>query len=306
MDQNLHLSEEYRQALDGLRFSDGDKARMTEKLLAGEERKPVRRSVRPLRVGLIVACLCVALVGTALAVGQFFYLSRRHEDGITWMDGGIGLYPYESLSEEIKTEAGEYHEKEFDSWQEAEEFIGIDLVNNPLLEGAPFPGKIKRHDSVSGQTTRAQTVVALSPKLSTVYTDGTFRVGNAIVWLNSMLFTDADMEQWESRKKDFGDAFTGFYDNVSEEREVTWETYTAPSGLEAQVQVCHYVAGPVEGDWSYTACFSLNGIPNVMYVYQAGIHRESGSNKTLAELYEEAGAQAREVLYQVLDAFVLE
>ena len=63
------IEREYRDALDGLRFSDETKARMAESLTAGQEKKPQRRSAfRPLRAALVAAALCLALVGAAGAV----------------------------------------------------------------------------------------------------------------------------------------------------------------------------------------------------------------------------------------------
>ena len=71
---NERIEREYRDALDGLRFSGEAKARMAEHLTAGQEVRSVKvRRFRPLRAGLIAACLCLALAGTAGAA-QFLGL----------------------------------------------------------------------------------------------------------------------------------------------------------------------------------------------------------------------------------------
>lgn len=60
------LEQDYREALDGLRFSDAGKERIMKNLMEQRERKPgKRRGVRPLRTGLIAAAVCAALVMTA-------------------------------------------------------------------------------------------------------------------------------------------------------------------------------------------------------------------------------------------------
>lgn len=59
------LEEEYREALDGLRFSSAGKERIVEKLT--QEKVKNRGRARPLRAALIAAALCGLLVGTAFA-----------------------------------------------------------------------------------------------------------------------------------------------------------------------------------------------------------------------------------------------
>ena len=57
---------EYREALDGLRFSEDAKGRMIDNLMEQKGEKPMKkRNIRPLRTGLIAAAVCAALVGTA-------------------------------------------------------------------------------------------------------------------------------------------------------------------------------------------------------------------------------------------------
>lgn len=65
---NGQFEQDYRDGLDGLRFSNEVKERMMKNLTNQTGQGSAKRhSVRPLRTALIAACLCVALVGTALA-----------------------------------------------------------------------------------------------------------------------------------------------------------------------------------------------------------------------------------------------
>lgn len=62
------LEQDYREALDGLRFSDAGKERIMKNLMGRQAGQPVKgKRFRPLRAALIAAALCLALVGTALA-----------------------------------------------------------------------------------------------------------------------------------------------------------------------------------------------------------------------------------------------
>ncbi len=102
---------EYRAALDGLRFSQGEKERMMKNLIEQQEQKPVkRRSVRPLRAGLIAACLCLALVGTTFAATAAYQLMVRVHadkeiDGQHYVGfqvyGGYTQFPLSAFSQEL-------------------------------------------------------------------------------------------------------------------------------------------------------------------------------------------------------------
>lgn len=69
--------QEYREALDGLRFSEDAKRRMMDNLMEQKEEKPMKeRNIRPLRMGLIAAALCAAMVLTAGAANVIARQSR--------------------------------------------------------------------------------------------------------------------------------------------------------------------------------------------------------------------------------------
>ena len=62
------LEQDYREALDNLRFSDAEKERIMKNLMERQEREAVKgKRFRPLRTALIAAAVCLALAGTAFA-----------------------------------------------------------------------------------------------------------------------------------------------------------------------------------------------------------------------------------------------
>lgn len=144
MKRTEQMGQEYRAALDGLRFSEQDKGRMVEELMAGREvRRTKRRALRPLRAALVAACLCLALAGTALAVAPeaVAQLIERltvrvyadgEDNGYHVGGGTMTKYPLSDLSEALNA-ASEARDGpgvvqlRFDRWDEVQAFLGEDV-----------------------------------------------------------------------------------------------------------------------------------------------------------------------------------
>lgn len=272
------IEREYRDALDGLRFSGAGKERIMNKLTEQNgQSAEKRRTFRPLRPALIAAVLCLALVGTAVAVRYAGVTLIGGNDGITYLQGGITYCPYDSLSDQIKalegfqeTSNGQLIRAVF-SWQAAEDFIGVNLMDNPVLDGCP-PIKFSHvYDGVGGNY-----LIVADSDLSTVLTYGCYEMGEANIMVEAHLFTDRKATQAE----DWDEQFQGY--KFHEGTLVSRDTYTASNDLMAQI--LEYTC---PGDTpTCKAAFSLNGIPTVVTVSDS--------------------PDVREVLYQVLDGFTLE
>ncbi len=116
---------------------------------AAESSKAVR-SHHWRKVAVIAACLSLVLAGTVAAVksGVRFVFYGREAEWMQRMDesliggfwlSGAEVIQKEELSEELRALATENPELRFygfQTWEEMEELIGIDLVNNPLLDQA--------------------------------------------------------------------------------------------------------------------------------------------------------------------------
>lgn len=106
------------------------------------------------RYGLIAACLCLALVGTAAAVDiigvriDWKVPAFWSEDGYSayGVKGGIVPIPADDFPQAVRDLAEEGRRKYFSSWDEMEQFLGRDLVDNPVLDalrpGNENPGHI--------------------------------------------------------------------------------------------------------------------------------------------------------------------
>lgn len=103
-------------------------------------------SKRRIPAAALAAALVIALAGTALAAAHFgrlevFPAEGGYESGYSvW--GAYQNIPPERLSKELldyaaQADGGEEGKWTFDSWSEAEEFLGLELADNALLEAMP-------------------------------------------------------------------------------------------------------------------------------------------------------------------------
>lgn len=236
-----------------------------------------RRLPRLARAGLIAACLCLALIGTAAAVHYMGVSIVDGDNGVTYLQGGVAYYPYDSLSEQVKALEGVRKTasgrliRTVPSWQAAEDFIGVNLMDNPLLDASPATRFGHIYDGVDSQFM----VILSGPELSSARIYGCYEIGEANILVEANLFTDRHTtpeEGWHER-------FQSYDFSQIEGMQVSQDTYTAPSGLEAQILA---ITRPDEDGVSYKAACSLNGIPTVISV-------------------DDGDAYA--VLLQILDAF---
>lgn len=271
------LEQDYREALDGLRFSEAGKERIAKNLMEQEEQPIKAKHFRPMRAALIAACVCLALVGTALAVHYLGVTIVNGDDGVIFLQGGIAYYPYDSLSDQLKAREG-FQEKQngklirrVSSWQAAEDFVGVNLMDNPVLDGCP-PTKFSHvYDGVGGNY-----LVVADSDLSAVLTYGCYEMGEANIMVEAHLFTDRKATLWE----DWDEQFLGYM--FPDGTIVNRDTYTASNGVVAQI-----LEFTCPGDTpTCKAAFSINGIPAIVTVSDS--------------------PDVREVLYQVLDNFIVE
>ena len=238
-----------------------------------------RRMPKIARTGLIAACLCLALIGTAAAVHYSNVRIVDGDNGVTYLKGGIAYYPYDSLSDAIKALDGLREVKSgrlvkgFASWQAAEDFIGVNLMDNPVLDTS-----LATHYSHIFEGIMGDYLIVTDPGLSSISVYGCYEIGEANILVQAELFTDhhaAPSEDWDER-------FLGYDFNHIEGTQVVQDTYTAPNGLDIQILE---ITRPDKDGPSYKATLSLNGIPIVISV-------DSGD--------------ARAALIQILDGFEIQ
>ena len=158
------MKERYRSMMGQVTLSEQARAAFKEKL---DNVRPAKKGVRVLRTALIAACACVVLVGGAFAAEQVLrHISAEEPVSATRPDGNVVSFykvtapitklPLDALSEEaLEFAAGQMRlpaEKELPSWSEAEEFLGLELADSPILDemGAVTVSFYGRTDGPSG------------------------------------------------------------------------------------------------------------------------------------------------------------
>lgn len=241
-----------------------------------QERSVNRRKIPA--AALAAACLCLVLAGTALAA-QYFGVrivdGAGGDDADVWMQGGIAYYPVDRLSDELKALENEDTCRSFGSWQEVEDFIGVDLMNNPVLDASPARS-YSRTVTWGKHRVSGEFLVSTSVGLDDIRAQGCYEMGDVNIDVEGFLYTERKTE----KAADWDERFYGI--GFAEDTQTSRESYTAPNGLEAQVMA---VERP-SGHDTYIAAFSLNGVPFIVKAH---------SHNSLEE--------AQAALYQVLGGF---
>lgn len=242
---------------------------------AGTVRK--RKKITPWRGVAIAACLCLALVGTAAAAQHFGIriIDGAGADSDFWLAGGIAYYRVDRLSDEVMAlDDPFYAVRAFDSWDEMEEFIGVDIMNNPVLDASPAT-RFSHEWNDGVNRTEGRFLAVGSAELTSIRAIGCYEIGEANISVEGFLFTDrvTDIqEDWDER-------FLGY--SFPDDAQVNRESHTTSSGLEVQI-----IEIGRNSHNEYKAVFSLSGIPFVVTISSG---QSSHAN--------------HEILLQVLDGF---
>lgn len=270
---------ELNRMFDALTPAPGREEELLDGLLRdGKRRKNPVKNWKRIAIGLAAAVL---LVGTAAAAhyAGISIVDSREETGDIWLAGGIAYYPVDELSEEAKALAPKdtlSAGKAFDSWQELEDFLGIDLMNNPLLDKSPAKRYSTMHTFENGRSVEGRFVLMADSGLTSFHAEGCYEIGEININVDAYLYTDK-MEQLGT----FTENFIGYV--FPDDTQVSWEGYTTAGGVEAQVMEIQRPEGVRN---SAVGAVSFNGIPVVVRVHTKGNTQE-----------------ARQVLLQILDSF---
>lgn len=132
--------QEYRKAMERFTPDPGLRARTRAAVEAREEPDQPRARVRPLRTGLIAACLCLALVGTAFAAAVY-RLTVQIGESEAWGNeyvtydiyGESVLHPLEDFSPAFQEDFADWSHpsllflQKFDSWEEVTAYLGDNI-----------------------------------------------------------------------------------------------------------------------------------------------------------------------------------
>lgn len=218
--------------------------------------EPPKRQRPRFRAAVLAACLCLALVGTGAAAvaNGWIKLSEltsrqiNRRDGTMLSiatvkvitDGGKSYVPWESFSPQCRDYPGSFlglpQYKGFDTWEELEAFLGLNIMDNPVLDQAK-PAIHENKSSLGGRTETGSCFAGFQgtieePErivLSAVYQ---FEILDGIP-LYLSLSTTIQITPYESEDQIAGS--TIYQSNGKEMIELTTEEHVTPSGQETVI-----------------------------------------------------------------------
>lgn len=270
------MKERYRSMMEQAVLSEEAKADLLEKL---ERKCPAKKGVRVLRAALIAACACVVLIGGTFAAEYIsnagiveFEVEMTPEvelDTENWSGYQVRFetlknFSLNEFSEEftawyasMKT-TGSDNVVEFDSWDDLEQFLGLELMNNSVLEQAE-----KRTVELKDKNGDLMWERHCYGRFGGRGGDGQCNGANVEAFYDCLggdVHVFATIET-EASLLHLGDPVFGMYYSKSYYEKMGFQTeqYVAPSGLAATI-----VEGP-NGRYAY---FALNGV--AFYVHYTG------------------------------------
>ena len=147
------MNRRYRKMMEQVSLGEGAKARLLERMTAGER----KRHRAPIRTALAAACVCLGLVGGALAAEAIFGVPvfrltdtspvtgeplTGFANGLDERGGQAVKRPEEAFSLRVLADVSNGTERlEFASWEDAEEYLGVELMDNAALAQARWDGE---------------------------------------------------------------------------------------------------------------------------------------------------------------------
>lgn len=219
-----------------------EKALLEELLQNDTRRETSVKKWKRIAVCAAAAALLMACTVGAAAVASFFKSDKievtEQSTGFFFVSGGITYFPVDSLSDELKALEGQGREfatyypglPSFDSWERVEEFVGLDLMNNPVLDAsaAEIP-----YSELESKFYDSRFVVMHDKDLRSIAVHGDYQIGEVSVKVDYDIFTDRSLELEERVRGTYY-----WYDFTEDKRngvEVEEETYAAPNGLETVI-----------------------------------------------------------------------
>ena len=265
---------------------------LLEKLLQNDTRRerPVKNWKRIAICVAVATLLMACTVGAVAAIAPFFSKMEvtKESDGVYWLTEGITYYPVDSLSDELKAQDGQGPDFEhifdsdlpvLESWDRVEEFVGLDLMNNQVLEatGTEIP-----YSEFNRQLYKGQFRVLTDRDLKQIYIYANYQIGEVSVNVSQHVYTDRMTQEERQHNTLLGYDFT-YNQKNGPEMEIKEETYVAPNGLETLLVLTDEVSDR-GGDCITTV--SLNGI-----------------RTTIVTVSPNGVEEARDVMIQILNAF---
>ena len=301
MDEQMR--REYKDALDGLSFSGGEKERIMNNLMEQEMERTVKgKRLWPMRAALIAAALCGALIMTAGAV-QFSGARINWQveaPEAPFVSGSnysakveITCFPEDSFPQQVRDLAKQDSlvGKNFKSWTKLEEFLARDLPDSTALESAQ-PGPRAVISRAKGGTNILLCIRSCREGIFSLEATGHYILDGIWIEQEARLYTDKAEENYKKAGMEFDPEDILMYEGGRMAEEI----YTTPSGLTATIVSVTPSENSAKFVTEYNAHFSINGIQ----------YRASAETDAVGYTPDTVPENPAHTLKSVLDGFLLE
>lgn len=285
------MNNTYRKMMEQQCLSDSAQQAFYEKMQSAQPRKRTPVYVKGIA---IAACVCLMVPVTAFALENIFGISIVEvvEDFTLSGNPGIGYKttypdmnsrPLSDFPEEIQTIGDDYVLKTYNSWEEAEQELGIKLIDNTVLSGEGVTKAFAYNLEYDGISGRQHCFAYYNGKDGQFYRatiTAAYRYQGMNITVRSVVTVDhpAISEERES------DMHWGsvLYESDDVE-EIIQEQYAAKNGINATI---------VTVDWNgvhgtdYEASFSANGASYRITVRSYDPDRDAETKAMLIEIIE--------------------
>lgn len=230
-----------------------------------------RRMILNLRAAVAAACLCLVLVGTGIAavsagwirVTDSFYYPNTSVNGnmsayarVEIDSDGQVYIPLEQFSQEVQdfpksvTFFPQY--KGFDTWDEMEQYMGLNIADNPVLAQMEAASRSLR-DDYGLRVENAKYILGFSGQFDapTIRLSSGYQFHDEFGFTARMLMLDVTIST-QPRANSAAPSGHTFRDTD----EPMTETYTTPSGLQAVISTAHELES---GNLVCQTSFQLHG-----------------------------------------------
>lgn len=283
------MDEQYKHLMEQQNIPEEINNAFYEKLNSAEE--PRRRSVRwnPL---LAAACLALMIPITVFAAEYIFGTPKVKLGKLDWCDSPNGFsirfedldtFPPEAFPEEVQSFTG-YKFFAYESWEEAEEALGIDLLNNTFLTNAE-PG-----DTYYGDVVAPCVTLYSSPlgQLHLVGTGATYHYDQLRLTLKATLLVEHPEVDEDTREVLFGE-------EAGWDEPASYEEYTTKAGIPTVILRITY-SNSHSDVVLYSAFFAVN---DISYKLTAWVTLDPEQPSPEQE------ASGKQILLDALDGFEL-
>ena len=258
---------------------------------------------------LIAACLCLALAGTALAAELAgVRISWTGPDSEEWLkendvaytvENRLAYFPLDSFSAEITTLSSEVQNKTvswpFVSWDELEEYLGRNVLDNTVLDEAARGPDITFQGSRGKRTNILLMAHFNDQGLACITANSNHLIDGIQIGAGVQLYTELMQTPVEARGGQDPGIVTA---NEGEEFSFA-EVYTTPNGVEATITQKTDASRGIRETYAYYAHFNVNGVG---FYVTAECYPVDYTPETLPD----DPAYTLSVLKEVLDGFVFE